>query len=161
MKLTPLQAAIGADHQLARKLLSRYREAWLDGDYPLAQVRFGRFRRAVMRHFTWEESALVKPLRCGISLVHQHQVVQRDTDRHRLVRLGLDRIRALLPRRKPSVPGLELKILELVAELEELLDLHRTVFQCQLLAELAGLLTPDSGERLAAALSRTAHARSN
>jgi hypothetical protein len=161
VKPTSLKAAIRTDHEHTRKLLSKYREAWLSGDYPLAQVRFRTFRRAVARHLAWEEDALIQPLRCGISMVHQYQVMQRDADRHRLLRHALDRIDALLPVRKRLDANLDLRILELVAGLEELLDFHRTVFESQLVAELAGLLSEDAAEQVATALSEIPRARCN
>lgn len=161
MKPTPLQAAISTDHEHTRKLLSRYREAWLDGNYPLARVRFRTFRHAVARHLAWEEMALVQPLRGRISMVSQHHVLQRDADRHRSVRDVLDRIGALLPLRRRSHRRLELRILELVAEVEGLLDFHRTLFESQLVAELNGMLTPEAEELVATALRGSPRARCN
>ena len=161
MKPTPLQEAIRADHERTGRLLSRYREAWLDGDYLLARARFDEFRQAVARHLAWEEDALVQPLRWRISHVHQHHVLQRDADRHRLVRDALDGIDVLMPAFVRPDRSLAFRIVEFVGVLEELLDFHRMLFEDQLVAELDGLLSSDEEQSVATALSRPAPAGCN
>ena len=151
---TSLQAAIRVDHERTERTLAKYREAWLNGDYALAVTLFRKLRRAVVRHLAWEEDELVQPLHARIARVYQHQVLQRDAERHRSVRDALDRIAILSQQSGPPDEALAIRVLQLVDKLEELLELHRRIFERQLVAELDGLLTPDAHEHVASALGR-------
>lgn len=161
MQSSALQTAIRIDHELCLTLLTAYRRTALDGDSRLAESHFLALGKAVIRHLAWEEDALCHPLRGRVALVHQHQVLQRDSDHHLLLRRALDRIAARLPERTPADPLSAREIASLVDALELLLDRHRTVFETQLVAELDGLLAPDEEALVAIQLSQLPQPRSS
>lgn len=135
------------DHERIRVLLATLRTAWRTGQAARVRRQLQRIESLVSRHLLWEEHDLVDPIRQRITLLHQHQVIQRDGQVHRDLRVVLAGIRALLPQRTPGGLDTDRRILEQVDELEKLLDLHRTVFEAQVRSAVDAFHSPEGDQR--------------
>jgi ribosomal protein S15P/S13E len=124
-----LGQAVREDHERIRDLLAGLHVAWAEGRAAGVRRQFHRIEAAVGRHLRWEEHDLIAPLRERITLLYQHQVMQRDSQAHRDLRDAMARIHELLSARSRSGPGADHRILEALERLEVLLESHRSLFE--------------------------------
>jgi hypothetical protein len=156
-----LGTALHDAHTPACASLFGFRRLWLVRDAKAAHQEFLRMRRSILAHLVWEEFSLLEPFRGRLPQFEPLRAVTADLESHRELRALLTKISRLLQGRHARSSDGDRRIVDLIDQLEQSLDSHRSAMRDQLCPALEGILSASEQDEVIVSLRGVAPQRAD